>query len=158
MSLHFQGHAVANPPCRWRAADPDTGEATADPGKGGGMGGNRVCHLPLRAHGIYVHSRLMWDRRRTPDVWRCVDDTQGFNLDIPIRDMRLLDTHLSNYETIGQILVRENAIVFSMEHVKAIILADKARRGVRGCGQCEPGVQAGQMGGGEADTARRGNG
>ena len=40
--------------------------------------------------------------------------------------MRLLDSHLSNYETIGQILVRENAIVFSMEHVKAIIMADKA--------------------------------
>ena len=40
--------------------------------------------------------------------------------------MRLLDSHLSsNYETIGQILVRENAIVFSMEHVKAIIMADK---------------------------------
>lgn len=42
--------------------------------------------------------------------------------------MRLLDSHLSNkYETIGQILVRENAIVFSMEHAKLIIMADKAR-------------------------------
>ena len=40
--------------------------------------------------------------------------------------MRLLDSHLSHYETIGQILVRENAIVFSIEHVKAIIMADKA--------------------------------
>ena len=40
--------------------------------------------------------------------------------------MRLLDSHLSNkYETIGQILVRENAIVFSMEHAKLIIMADK---------------------------------
>ena len=43
--------------------------------------------------------------------------------------MRLLDSHLSNYETIGQILVRENAIVFSMEHVKAIIMADKVMGG-----------------------------
>ena len=42
--------------------------------------------------------------------------------------MRLLDSHLSNkYETIGQILVRENAIVFSMEHAKLIIMADKVR-------------------------------
>jgi hypothetical protein len=40
--------------------------------------------------------------------------------------MRLLDSNLSHYETIGQILVRENAIVFSIEHVKAIIMADKA--------------------------------
>lgn len=28
---------------------------------------------------------------------------QGFSLDIPIRDMRLLETSMSNYETIGQV-------------------------------------------------------
>lgn len=49
-----------------------------------------------------------------------------FKLDVPIRDMRLLDSSFSNYETIGQISVRDNAIVFSMEHVKAMVMADKA--------------------------------
>ena len=48
-------------------------------------------------------------------------------LDIPSRDMRLMDTNLVNYETIGQLLVRDNALVFSMEHVRLIIMADKVR-------------------------------
>ncbi|KAG1680764.1 hypothetical protein FOA52_008097 [Chlamydomonas sp. UWO 241] len=50
---------------------------------------------------------------------------QSFNLDITARDMRLLDSHFVNYETIGQISVRDTTIVFSMEHVKALIMADK---------------------------------
>eukprot|EP00798_Chlamydomonas_sp_ICE-L_P002215 gene2215-33775_t len=56
---------------------------------------------------------------------RLMDTHLAFNLDIPSRDMRLMDTHLVNYDTIGQLLVRENALVFSMEHVRLIIMADK---------------------------------
>ena len=46
-------------------------------------------------------------------------------LNIPIRDMRLLDFNLLTSET-GKILVRDNAILFSIEHVRLIIAADKA--------------------------------
>ncbi|DBA74020.1 TPA: hypothetical protein ACH3X1_010841 [Trebouxia sp. C0004] len=45
-----------------------------------------------------------------------------FKLGIPIRDMRLLDPNLLTSET-GKILVRENAIVFAMEHIRLIISA-----------------------------------
>ncbi|KAK9811417.1 hypothetical protein WJX72_003689 [[Myrmecia] bisecta] len=48
---------------------------------------------------------------------------QKFKLGIPIRDMRLLDPNLLTSET-GKILVRDNAIVFSIEHVRLIITAD----------------------------------
>ena len=47
---------------------------------------------------------------------------QKFKLGIPIRDMRLLDPVLLTSET-GKILVRDNAIVFSIEHVRLIISA-----------------------------------
>ena len=46
-----------------------------------------------------------------------------FKLGIPIRDMRLLDPNLLTSET-GKILVRDNAIVFSVEHVRLIVTAD----------------------------------
>ncbi|CAK0784123.1 hypothetical protein CVIRNUC_007326 [Coccomyxa viridis] len=46
-----------------------------------------------------------------------------FRLGVPIRDMRLLDPNLLTSET-GKILVRDNAIVFSVEHVRLIITAD----------------------------------
>ena len=49
---------------------------------------------------------------------------QLYKLGIPIRDMRLLDPNLLTSET-GKILVRDNAIVFSMEHVRLIITADE---------------------------------
>ncbi|KAK9835541.1 hypothetical protein WJX74_002638 [Apatococcus lobatus] len=49
---------------------------------------------------------------------------QHYKLGIPIRDMRLLDPNLLTSET-GKILVRDNAIVFSMEHVRLIITADE---------------------------------
>ncbi|KAL3130372.1 hypothetical protein ABBQ38_008198 [Trebouxia sp. C0009 RCD-2024] len=45
-----------------------------------------------------------------------------FKLGIPIRDMRLLDPNLLTSET-GKILVRDNAIVFAMEHIRLIISA-----------------------------------
>ena len=47
---------------------------------------------------------------------------QKFKLGIPIRDMRLLDPNLLTSET-GKILVRDNAIVFAMEHIRLIISA-----------------------------------
>ena len=47
---------------------------------------------------------------------------QKFKLGIPIPDMRPLDPNLLTSET-GKILVRDNAIVFSVEHVRLIISA-----------------------------------
>lgn len=47
---------------------------------------------------------------------------QKFKLGIPIRDMRLLDPNLLTSES-GKILVRDNAIVFAMEHIRLIISA-----------------------------------
>ena len=69
---------------------------------------------------------------------------QYFNLDIPTRDMRLMDSTLmganigSGKESVpvhhqgaassaGQLLVRDNALVLCMEHVRMIITADKVR-------------------------------
>ena len=43
---------------------------------------------------------------------------------MPIRDMRLVDPNLLTSET-GKILVRDNAIVFSIEHVRIIITGDQ---------------------------------
>ena len=48
---------------------------------------------------------------------------QKFKLGVPIRDMRLLDPNLLTSET-GKVLVRDNAIVFSMEHARLLITAD----------------------------------
>ena len=49
---------------------------------------------------------------------------QRFKLRVPIRDMRLVDPNLLTSET-GKILVRDNAIVFSVEHVRIIITGDQ---------------------------------
>ena len=43
---------------------------------------------------------------------------------MPIRDMRLVDPNLLTSET-GKVLVRDNAIVFSVEHVRIIITGDQ---------------------------------
>ncbi|KAL4458472.1 hypothetical protein ABPG75_013337 [Micractinium tetrahymenae] len=50
--------------------------------------------------------------------------TIQLGLNIPIRDMRLLDFNLLSSET-GKLLVRDNAIILSIEHVRLIITADK---------------------------------
>ena len=42
-----------------------------------------------------------------------------------MRDMSLLDDSIPSYETFAQILIRENALVFGMEHVRMIITAEK---------------------------------
>jgi len=49
---------------------------------------------------------------------------QRFKLRVPIRDMRLVDPNLLTSET-GKILVRDNAIVYSVEHVRIIITGDQ---------------------------------
>lgn len=49
---------------------------------------------------------------------------QKYDLGVPIRDMRLLDVSLVASET-GKMLVRDNAIVFSMEHVRLLITAEQ---------------------------------
>ncbi len=48
--------------------------------------------------------------------------------------MRVLDGALGT-ETLAQLLVRDNALVFSMEHVRLIIMCDKVGDGMRGAGQ-----------------------
>eukprot|EP00198_Chlamydomonas_reinhardtii_P000271 XP_001689606.1 metal ion transporter [Chlamydomonas reinhardtii] len=49
---------------------------------------------------------------------------QTCKLEIPIRDMKLMDSALGT-ETLAQLLVRDNALVFAMEHVRIIIMHDK---------------------------------
>lgn len=52
--------------------------------------------------------------------------TQVMGLEIPMRDLRLMDPALgSTFDTYAQILVRENAMVVSIEYVRLIISADK---------------------------------
>jgi hypothetical protein len=46
-------------------------------------------------------------------------------LELPMRDMRLLDPAMQPFETVAQLLVRDNALVFSMEGARCIIMADK---------------------------------
>ena len=43
---------------------------------------------------------------------------------LPVRDMRLVDPNLLTSET-GRILVRDNGIVVSIEHVRLIIMAEQ---------------------------------
>ncbi|CAL5230066.1 g13519 [Coccomyxa viridis] len=84
----------------------------------GGKGGTRESRarrtqwLVINAHGI--KTSFTSDKRGL---------IQKFRLGVPIRDMRLLDPNLLTSET-GKILVRDNAIVFSVEHVRLIITAD----------------------------------
>ena len=53
---------------------------------------------------------------------------QVMGLEIPMRDLRLMDPALgSTFDTYAQILVRENAMVVSIEYVRLIISADKVR-------------------------------
>ncbi|KAG2501814.1 hypothetical protein HYH03_000313 [Edaphochlamys debaryana] len=49
---------------------------------------------------------------------------QTCQLEIPIRDLRLMDSALGT-ESLAQLLVRDNALVFSMEHVRLIIMHDR---------------------------------
>lgn len=50
---------------------------------------------------------------------------QVMGLEIPMRDLRLMDPALQAWDTYAQILVRDNAMVFSVEHARLIIAADK---------------------------------
>ena len=54
---------------------------------------------------------------------------------MPIRDMRLVDPNLLTSET-GKILVRDNAIVFSIEHVRIIITGDQVRLAATAGARC----------------------
>lgn len=67
--------------------------------------------------------------------------TIAFHLDVPIRDMRLMDSVLKTTTATGastvqggnnHLLVRDNALVMSMEHVRCIITADLVGWGARG--------------------------
>jgi hypothetical protein len=50
---------------------------------------------------------------------------QVMGLEIPMRDLRLMDPALSSWDSFAQILVRDNALVISAEHVRLIITCDK---------------------------------
>jgi len=47
--------------------------------------------------------------------------------EIPMRDLRLMDPALQTWDAYAQILVRDNAMVVSIEHVRLILSADKVR-------------------------------
>ncbi|GBF99922.1 magnesium transporter-like [Raphidocelis subcapitata] len=51
--------------------------------------------------------------------------TQVMGLEIPMRDLRLMDPALQTWESYAQILVRDNALVVSLEHVRLILSADR---------------------------------
>lgn len=46
-------------------------------------------------------------------------------LEVPMRDLRLMDPALAAWETFAQLLVRDNALVVSAEHVRLLITCDK---------------------------------
>lgn len=75
-----------------------------------------------------LHASQHWQiQEQVSQQGACTDHrsacAQKFRLGVPIRDMRLLDPNLLTSET-GKLLVRDNAIVFSVEHVRLIITAD----------------------------------
>jgi hypothetical protein len=56
-------------------------------------------------------------------------------LEIPMRDLRLMDPALSSWDSFAQILVRDNALVISAEHVRLIVTCDKVRS-LAGASRC----------------------
>ena len=54
----------------------------------------------------------------------CNEPLQKYNVRAPVRDMRILDPNLLTSET-GKILVRDNCIMVSVEHVRLIIMAEQ---------------------------------
>lgn len=100
------------------------------------MNPRSVAHIPMY---VWMKMDELMDfvccRRLT---WICIDaegnktfihaDKRAMiaktGLNIPIRDMRLLDFNLAQSDS--TILVRENAIIASIEHARVIIMADKA--------------------------------
>ncbi|KAI7841968.1 hypothetical protein COHA_004495 [Chlorella ohadii] len=111
---------------------------------GQGMLGAAAATLPAGYHQPKMSSRTlarhqsMASTRARRSAWIVIDETgkRSFmhadkrslivqlGLNIPIRDMRLLDFNLLSSET-GKLLVRDNAIILSIEHVRLIITADK---------------------------------
>ena len=80
--------------------------------------------LPITAMRVPLQCTHVRNSNRENDADGCwLETMQKFRLGVPIRDMRLLDPNLLTSET-GKILVRDNAIVFSVEHVRLIITAD----------------------------------
>ncbi|GFR39805.1 hypothetical protein Agub_g295 [Astrephomene gubernaculifera] len=89
------------------------GDLKAVQSRSRGKKGRAIRWLVLRASG--ERQLFTLDKRQLIQTCR---------LEIPIRDMRLMDSALGT-ETLAQLLVRDNALVFSMEHVRLIIMADK---------------------------------
>lgn len=112
---------------------PPAGSPALRPGAGGGLPPERSIK-PVRSM-KRTGTGLARARRLT---WICIDDEgkrtymqadkraliTNAKLNIPIRDMRLLDFNLVQADS--TILVRDNAIIASLEHARMIITADKA--------------------------------
>eukprot|EP00877_Chromochloris_zofingiensis_P002090 jgi/Chrzof1/11882/Cz06g13130.t1 len=76
--------------------------------------GRRMTWLILHQNG--EQQTVQMDKRQLIQV---------MGLEIPMRDLRLMDPALQAWDTYAQILVRDNAMVFSVEHARLIIAADK---------------------------------
>mmetsp|Transcript_16540 Transcript_16540/g.49302 ORF Transcript_16540/g.49302 Transcript_16540/m.49302 type:complete len:428 (-) Transcript_16540:775-2058(-) len=113
----------------WSVPDPEAGEAEGPPARKNftsmstPVAGRAVLRPKKTRHVRWLVLHLDGSR----DFQRLDKRTlvQNLSLGVSIRDMRLMDSHFVNYDTIGQIAVRENTIVFSIEHVKALITPDK---------------------------------
>eukprot|EP00879_Flechtneria_rotunda_P017595 GHRR01018445.1.p1 GENE.GHRR01018445.1~~GHRR01018445.1.p1 ORF type:complete len:489 (+),score=107.86 GHRR01018445.1:272-1738(+) len=76
--------------------------------------GRKMCWLLIHNNG--ESQTVQMDKRQLIQV---------MGLDIPMRDLRLMDPALATWEGHAQILVRDNALVVSSEHVRIIITCDK---------------------------------
>ncbi|KAI8464620.1 MAG: hypothetical protein J3K34DRAFT_526053 [Monoraphidium minutum] len=81
--------------------------------------GRKVSWLILHQDGS--SQRVLVDKRQLTQA----RPLGAMGLEIPMRDLRLMDPALQTWEAYAQILVRDNAMVFSVEHVRAILAADK---------------------------------
>ena len=92
----------------------------------------QVHHLPGRqarpAAGLWHATRKLGHRLMIRSCHQRsanhVSMLQRFKMRLPVRDMRLVDPNLLTSET-GKILVRDNGIVVSIEHVRLIIMAEQ---------------------------------
>ncbi|CAL8469012.1 g8553 [Coccomyxa elongata] len=114
-----QGSTPASPAGSGRQSPRSQATSTNTARKGGGKGNSTRESRARRTQWLVINSQGI----KTSFVSDKRGLIQKFRLGVPIRDMRLLDPNLLTSET-GKILVRDNAIVFSVEHVRLIITAD----------------------------------
>lgn len=77
---------------------------------------------------LYAPRRFRSPQRPSPPPhYGACHFTQVLGLEVPMRDLRLMDPALAAWETFAQMLVRDNALVVSAEHVRLLITCDKVR-------------------------------